>query len=79
VSGPQSPTWAQRRRRDADFPDTMSPQARRLAEMRSVLSYWQARTGPAYGYALDAPDMIAIADRACLDIAAGLIAEGFKP
>lgn len=70
-------TWAQRARQDAYYPDTMSPQARRLAEMRSISQYWRHRAGPATGYALDDPaDMQAIADRACLDLAALLIASG---
>lgn len=79
MSQQKARTWAARRRQDAYFPDTMSRQARRLAEMRGVLHYWQNRTGPATGWALEAPQMIAITDRACLDIAAVLIAEGFKP
>lgn len=70
-------TWAQRRRQDDYFPDTMSSKARRLAEMRSVSTYWRTRTGPATGYALDDPaEMQAIADRFCLDLAASLIGEG---
>jgi hypothetical protein len=69
-------TWAQRRRQDAYYPDSMSRQARRLAEMRAVLDYWHQRTGPATGWALDAASMIAIADRACRDLAGGIIGEG---
>lgn len=74
-----SRTWAQRARQDAYYPDTMSRNARRLAEMRGVARYWRGRTGLASGYALDAASMIAIADRACLDIAAALIAAGCQP
>lgn len=55
-------TWAQR--------------ARRLSELRSVARCWRERIGLACGYALDAMSMIVIADRACLDLAAALIAAG---
>ena len=72
-------TWAQRRRSDAYCPDTMSRPARRLIEMRAIARYWRDRIGPATGYALEAASMRAIADRACLDIAATLIAEGCRP
>ena len=72
-------TWAQRARQDAYYPDTMSRPARRLAEMRALASYWRERTGPGRGNALEAASMFAIADRACLDIAAALIAAGCQP
>ena len=72
-------TWAQRARQDAYYPDTMSRQARSLVDMRAVARYWRQRTGPAGGNALEAATMIAIADRACLDIAAALIAAGCQP
>ena len=52
---------------------------RRLIVMQAVARYWQNRTGPATGYALDAASMRAIADRACLDIAGTLIAKGCRP
>ena len=79
MSRQKARTWAQRARQDAYHSDTMSRQARRLAESRSVARYWRERTGPASGYALDAASMIAIADRACLDLAAALIAAGCQP
>lgn len=69
-------THSQRRRQDAYYPDTMSRQARRLTEMRQVWAYWRDRTGPATGYALARADMLSIADRACHELAAGLIAQG---
>lgn len=76
---PNGRTWAQRARQDAYYPDTMSRPARRLADMRAVARYWRGRTGPASGYALDSASMIDIAGRACLDIAAALIAVGCQP
>jgi hypothetical protein len=69
-------TWAQRAQQDAYYPDTMSRQARRLAEMRSVLDYWHQRTGPATGFALNNASMTAIASRACFELAAGIIGAG---
>lgn len=70
-------TWAQRARQDAYYPDTMSRGARRLADMRAVLDYWRNRTGPAIGYVLSADSMESIAHRACRDLAAGIIGQGF--
>ncbi|WP_201496316.1 hypothetical protein [Rubrivivax sp. A210] len=54
----------------------MSRPARRLAEMRGIADYWRTRTGPPTGYALDSQSMHTLADRACRDLAAGLIGAG---
>jgi hypothetical protein len=46
--------------------------------MRQVWAYWRDRTGPASGYALARQDMLTIAEHACRDIGAELIAKGCR-
>lgn len=59
-------------------PATMSAEAQRLGRMRAIAAYWRTSKAPGCN-GFDAAAMVTTAERACRDIAAGLIAAGIAP
>jgi hypothetical protein len=70
-------TWAQRRRQDAYFPDTMSRRARRLVEAIATAAVWREHTR--FSASDAAVGVLELADRECRDLAAEVIAPGCAP